>query len=76
MQEAKRILRYVNGTKEYVVLYSETDDFKLIGYTDSDWDRSVDDKKTTSRYVFHLGLGGHFMGFQEAANNLIINNRS
>ena len=46
-QVAKRILRYVNGTKEYGVLYSATDDFRLIGYTDSDWAGSVDDRKIT-----------------------------
>ena len=33
---AKRILRYVNGIKKYGVLYSETGDFKLIVYNDSD----------------------------------------
>ena len=54
-QAGKRILRYVNGTKEYAVLYSSTDNFKLIGYTDSDWARSVDDRKNTSGYVFYLG---------------------
>ena len=56
-QEAKRILRYVNGMKEYGVIYSSTDDFKLIGYTDSDWAGSVDDRKSTLGYVFHLGSG-------------------
>ena len=30
-QAAKRILRYVNGTKECGVLYSTFDNFKLIG---------------------------------------------
>ena len=54
-QETKRILRYVNETKEYDVLYSATDDFKLIGYTNSEWAGSVDDKNITSGYVFHLG---------------------
>eukprot|EP00253_Pinus_taeda_P003253 PITA_03253 len=27
------------------------------GYTDSDWARSVDDRKSTSGYVFHMGSG-------------------
>ena len=63
----KRILRYVNGTKEYGVLYFETDNFKLIGYIESDWAGSVDDRKSTSGYVFHLGSG---------ANSFIINSRS
>ena len=36
-KSTKRILRYVNGKKEYGVLYSKIDDFKLTGHTDSDW---------------------------------------
>lgn len=43
--------------KEYGVLCSTIDDFRLTGYTDSDWAGSVDDRKRRSGYVFHLGLG-------------------
>ena len=53
----KRTLRYVNGTKEYGIQYVVIDDFKLVGYTNSDWAGSVDDRKSTSGYVFHLGSG-------------------
>eukprot|EP00253_Pinus_taeda_P002805 PITA_02805 len=56
-QVEKRILKYVNGTKQYGILYTTTSDFRLVGYTDSDWASSVDDRKSTSRYVFHLGSG-------------------
>lgn len=35
-QATKRILRYVNGTKEYGILYTVTNDFRLVGYTYSD----------------------------------------
>eukprot|EP00253_Pinus_taeda_P011602 PITA_11602 len=56
-QAAKRILRYVNGTKQYGVLYTTTDDFRLVGYTDSDWAGNVDGRKSMSGYVFHLGSG-------------------
>ena len=28
---------------------------KLIGYTNSDWAGSIDDKKSISSYIFHLG---------------------
>ena len=56
-QVGKRILRYMNGAKEYGVLYSTSDNFKLICYTESDWAGSVDDRKSTSGYVFHLGSG-------------------
>jgi len=54
-QVAKRVLRYVNGTKQYGAWYTATSDSKLGGYTNSDWAGSVDDRKSMSRYVFHLG---------------------
>lgn len=34
---AKRILRYVAGTISYGIWYSKVSDFRLIGFTDSDW---------------------------------------
>ena len=52
-QAGKRILRYVNGTKGFGILYTTNNDSKLVGYTDSDWARSLDDMKSTSRYMFH-----------------------
>eukprot|EP00253_Pinus_taeda_P016368 PITA_16368 len=55
-QAAKKILRYVNGTKGFGILYSSSESFMLKGYTDSDWAGSVDDRKSTS-YVFHMGSG-------------------
>eukprot|EP00253_Pinus_taeda_P016301 PITA_16301 len=54
-QAAKRILRYVNGTKGFGILYSSFETFRLTGYTESDWAGSVDDRKSTSGYVFHMG---------------------
>ena len=33
---AKRIIRYVKGTKRYGILYTTSENFKLVGYTDSD----------------------------------------
>ena len=54
-QVEKKILRYVNGTKGYGMLYTTSDEFELIGYIDSDWARSIDDRKRTSSYAFHMG---------------------
>ncbi|XP_059073776.1 secreted RxLR effector protein 161-like [Cryptomeria japonica] len=51
----RRVLQNVKGTSDYGILYSSCNDPKLIGYTDSDWARSMDDKKSTSGYVFSLG---------------------
>eukprot|EP00253_Pinus_taeda_P024114 PITA_24114 len=56
-QAAKRILRYVNGTKRFGILYTTSECSYLIGYTDSDWAGSVEDRKSTSGYVFHMGSG-------------------
>ncbi|XP_070057816.1 uncharacterized mitochondrial protein AtMg00810-like [Nicotiana tomentosiformis] len=33
----KRILRYVVGTADFGIWYSNVSDFKLFGFTDSDW---------------------------------------
>ncbi|KAK4405981.1 Retrovirus-related Pol polyprotein from transposon RE2 [Sesamum angolense] len=54
---AKRILRYLRGTKDFGIWYKSTNDAKLVGYTDSDWAGSVDDMKSTSGYTFSLGSG-------------------
>ncbi|KAL0359482.1 UNVERIFIED_CONTAM: Retrovirus-related Pol polyprotein from transposon RE2 [Sesamum angustifolium] len=54
---AKRILRYLRGTKDFGIWYKSTNDAKLVGYTDSDWAGSVDDMKSTSDYTFSLGSG-------------------
>ena len=47
-QVGKRILRYVKGTKGFGILYTTNNDFNLVGYTDSDWAGSIDDRKSTS----------------------------
>ena len=51
----KRILRYLQGTKNHGILYKQQDENRLIGYSDSDWAGSYDDTKSTSGYVFCLG---------------------
>ena len=56
-QEVERILRYVNGTKGFGILYTAVNDFNLVGYIDSDWAGSLDDRKSTFRYMFHVGSG-------------------
>jgi hypothetical protein len=51
------ILRYVAGITNYGVLYTSDSYFKLIGYIDSDFAGSVDDRKRKSGYVFSFGSG-------------------
>ena len=47
----------MKGTKRYGILYTTSNFFELIIYIDSDWVGSVDDQKSTSGYVFHMGSG-------------------
>ncbi|KAG6433701.1 hypothetical protein SASPL_105316 [Salvia splendens] len=54
---AKRILRYVAGTQSFGIWYSNVAEFELVGFTDSDWAGSVDDRRSTSGFVFNLGSG-------------------
>ncbi|CAJ2660445.1 unnamed protein product [Trifolium pratense] len=56
MQAVKRIMRYLQGTMEYGVLYPNSDGKKgkLIGYSDSDWSGDKVERKSTMGYVFTL----------------------
>jgi hypothetical protein len=53
----KIILRYVNGIKDFVIMYSTSEYFKLIGYTNHDCGGNIDDRKSTFGYTFHFGIG-------------------
>jgi hypothetical protein len=57
LEGRKRILRYVNGTKYFGIMYSTSEYFRLIGYTNNDCGGSIDDRKSTSGYTFHFGTG-------------------
>ncbi|KAK8933850.1 hypothetical protein KSP39_PZI015291 [Platanthera zijinensis] len=52
---AKRVPRYLIGTKEMGLLYEKEEEALLTGYTDSDWGGDKEDRKSTSGYVFLLG---------------------
>ena len=51
----KRIIGYINGTSKYGLWYSKDSNDCLAGYTDADWARSVDDRKSTLGGFFYLG---------------------
>jgi len=54
---AKRVLQYIAGTLDFGIWYSKTDNFRLCGYTYSDWASSLDDIRSVSTNVFTLGSG-------------------
>ena len=55
MTAVKRILRYLNGTCDLGLLYRKDEMNECIGYSDADWAGDLDDRKSTSAYIFHMG---------------------
>ena len=51
---AKKVMRYLQGTKDYMLMYRRTDNLEVIGYSDSDYAGCIDSRKSTSGYVFML----------------------
>jgi hypothetical protein len=52
---AKHVMRYLKGTLDFGLSYNGDHDFRLSGYTDSDWAGSVSERKSTSGCCFSLG---------------------
>ena len=48
---AKKVIRYLRGTKDYMPTFKRSDNFEVIGYTDSEFAECVDSRKTTFGYV-------------------------
>ena len=69
LQAAKRVLRYVKGTVDFGIRYLYVKNFRLLGYSDTDWARCADDMKSTSGYLFSFGFGIFFMLFKETGIN-------
>ncbi|XP_061374817.1 uncharacterized mitochondrial protein AtMg00810-like [Gastrolobium bilobum] len=57
LKAAKRVVRYIKGTIDFGVEFKKSQDFKLLGFSNSDWGGSVDHMKSTSGYCFSLGSG-------------------
>lgn len=52
----KRTLRYLKGTSELAILYKRgVKDNRIMGFTYSDYAGDLDNRRSTSRYVFMLG---------------------
>ena len=54
---AKRILKFVQGTRTRGILYKAKSDLDLIGFIDIDWEGEKTDQNYTSGYVFILAKG-------------------
>jgi len=58
--EAKRIVRYLKGTKDLNLRLGSTKKEEkniLVGYSDADWAQDVEDRKSNSGYLFKFNGG-------------------
>ena len=51
---AKKVMRYLRGTKHYMLTFKRSDNLEVIGYTDSNFAGCVDSRKSTFGYVYLL----------------------
>ena len=51
----KRIMRYLRGTTGLGLVYTPQDNNNCVGFSDSDWGGDLDDRKSTSGYIFKIG---------------------
>ena len=46
-EATKKVMRYLQGTKDYMLTFKRFDNPKVIGYSDSDFAGCVDNRKST-----------------------------
>ena len=50
----KMIMRYLKGTHNFSLLYKKSNSNSFIGFSDSDWAGNLDDRRSTSGYIFQV----------------------
>jgi hypothetical protein len=66
---AKKVMRYLQGTKDYMLMYRRTNNLEVIGYSDSDFAGCIDSCKSTSGYIFLMANGA--ISWRSAKQTLI-----
>jgi len=54
LQAARRVLRYLQGTKDQVLLFSKSKSLYLEGYADASYANDLDTRRSVSGYVFSV----------------------
>ncbi|XP_070035119.1 secreted RxLR effector protein 161-like [Nicotiana tabacum] len=54
---AKKVLRYLKGTKDCMLMYRRSKHLEAIGYSDSYFVGCIDTRKSTFGYLFQLAEG-------------------
>ncbi|KAH9781008.1 Integrase catalytic domain-containing protein [Citrus sinensis] len=66
---AKKVLRYLQATKDFVLTYQQFDYLNIVGYSDADFTGCLEDKKSTSGYIFMMAGGA--ISWKSAKQTLI-----
>jgi len=66
---AKRIFRYLQRTKNYMLTYKRSDQIEIIGYSDSDFAGCQDSRRSTLGYIYLLTGGA--ISWKSAKQTLI-----
>ncbi|KAL5545114.1 hypothetical protein UlMin_008898 [Ulmus minor] len=69
VETAKRVMRYLQRTKEYMLTYRRSDQLEIIGYSDSDFAGCQDSRRSTSGYIYLLAGGA--ISWRSAKQTLI-----
>ncbi|XP_073041999.1 secreted RxLR effector protein 161-like [Primulina eburnea] len=67
---AKKVMRYLQGTKDYMLMFRRTENLEVIGYSDSDYAGCIDSRKSTSGYIFMLAGGA--VSWRSAKQTLLL----
>uniref|UniRef100_A0A2N9IIM3 Reverse transcriptase Ty1/copia-type domain-containing protein n=1 Tax=Fagus sylvatica TaxID=28930 RepID=A0A2N9IIM3_FAGSY len=54
---AKQVMRYLQGTKDFILTFRRSNSLEVIGYLDSDFAGCIDSRKSTFDYLFMLAKG-------------------
>ncbi|KAK9137183.1 hypothetical protein Sjap_007777 [Stephania japonica] len=54
---AKKVMRYLRGTTDYMLTYRRTNTLEVTGYSDSDFAGCIDSRKSTLGFIFMLASG-------------------
>ncbi|XP_014519706.1 uncharacterized protein LOC106776751 [Vigna radiata var. radiata] len=60
-QAVKHILRYVKGTMSYGLSFTRGASLNVLGYSDADWARCIETRRST--YGYYIFLGGNLISW-------------
>ena len=69
---AKKVMRYLQRTKDYMLTYKRSEQLEVVGYSDSDYGGCLDSLKSTLGFVFMLANGAISWKSEKAINYCFI----